>query len=149
MRRSLTATGPGTGARFQTGARFLSAAGFLAAALLLSLGACDDSGTRPGDEIVFPDKDISYMAHVQPFFDLRCANYGCHEDQTRAGSISLTSYVAMTERPGIVIPGDPESSLLLQKIDGRLPHPINVPIIINSNQLAGIRQWIVEGAKNN
>jgi hypothetical protein len=129
--------------------RFLTSTGFLAAALLLSLAACDDSGTRPGDEIIFPDKDVSYMAHVQPFFDLRCANYGCHEDQTRAGSISLTSYVAMTERPGIIIPGDPESSLLLQKIDGRLPHPINVPILINSNQLAGIRQWIVEGAKNN
>jgi hypothetical protein len=55
----------------------------------------------------------------------------------------------MTERPGIIIPNDPESSLLLQKIDGRLPHPINVPIIINTNQLTGIRTWISEGAKNN
>lgn len=129
--------------------RFLALSVFLVSALLLGLAACDDSGTRPGDEIVFPDKDVSYMAHVQPFFNFRCANYGCHEDQTRAGNLSLTSYVAMTERPGIVIPGDPASSLLLQKIDGRLPHPINVPIIINQNQLTGIRTWIAEGAKNN
>ncbi|MBR9977277.1 MAG: hypothetical protein KFH87_04240 [Bacteroidetes bacterium] len=111
--------------------------------------SCDDSGTRPGDEIVFPEEDVSYMAHVQPFFNLRCANYGCHDDHTRSGNLSLTSYFAMTERPGIVIAGDPESSLLLQKIDGRLPHPINVPIIINSNQLDGIRTWILEGARNN
>ncbi|MDX9760081.1 MAG: c-type cytochrome domain-containing protein [Bacteroidota bacterium] len=128
--------------------RVTAAGAFLAAAMFLVL-ACDDSGTRPGDEIIFPETDVSYMAHVQPFFDLRCANYGCHEDQTRAGNLSLTSYIAMTERPGIIIPGDPQSSLLLQKIDGRLPHPINVPIIINSNQLEGIRTWIAEGAKNN
>lgn len=129
--------------------RTIAFTAFLAMATLLSLAACDDSGTRPGDEIIFPDKDVSYMAHVQPFFNLRCANYGCHEDQTRAGNLSLTSYVAMTDRPGIVIPRDPESSLLMQKIDGRLPHPINVPILINQNQLTGIRTWITEGALNN
>jgi 2',3'-cyclic-nucleotide 2'-phosphodiesterase (5'-nucleotidase family) len=115
----------------------------------LWLGACDDDGVRPGDEIVFPDKDVSYAAHVQPFFTLRCGNYGCHEDQTRAGNLSLTSYVAMTERPGIVIAGSSESSLLMQKLDGRLPHPIEVPVIINQNQLTGIKTWINEGAKNN
>ncbi len=123
--------------------------GLFAALMIVTLPACDDSGTTPGDEIIFPDKDVSYSVHVQPFFNLRCANYGCHEDQSRAGNLSLTSYVSMTERPGIIIPGSPESSLLLQKIDGRLPHPINVPIIINSNQLTGIRTWIAEGAKNN
>ncbi len=123
--------------------------GLCAAVMILALASCDDSGNTPGDEIVFPDKDVSYSAHVQPFFNLRCANYGCHEDQSRAGDLSLTSYVAMTERPGIIIPGDPQSSLLLQKIDGRLPHPINVPIIINTNQLNGIRMWITEGARNN
>ncbi len=121
----------------------------LTAVLLASVPACDDSGTRPGDEIVFPDSDVSYMAHVQPFFNLRCANYGCHEDVTRAANLSLTSYVTLTERPGIVIPGDASSSLLMQKIDGRLPHPIEVPIILNENQLTGIRTWINEGAKNN
>ncbi|MFZ1730721.1 MAG: c-type cytochrome domain-containing protein [Bacteroidota bacterium] len=129
--------------------QLLFSIGLLGIAFLSLVSACSDSGTNPDDEIVFPDKDVSYSSHVQPFFNLHCANYGCHEDQTRAGNISLTSYVAMTERPGIIIPNDPESSLLLQKIDGRLPHPINVPIIINANQLTGIRTWIAEGAKNN
>ncbi|MDT8325430.1 MAG: c-type cytochrome domain-containing protein [Bacteroidota bacterium] len=124
-------------------------AALLTIVLLASLPACDDSGTRPGDEIVFPEENVSYSAHVQPFFNLRCANYGCHEDATRAANLSLTSYVNMNERPGIIIPGDASSSLLMQKIDGRLPHPIEVPIIINENQLNGIRTWINEGAKNN
>ncbi len=117
--------------------------------LLAAFNACDDDGVRPGDEIIFPDKDVSYAAHVQPFFTLRCAAYGCHEDQTRAGNLSLTSYVATTERPGVVIPFDSQSSLLLQKIDGRLPHPLEVPIIINENQLKGIKTWLDEGARNN
>ena len=111
--------------------------------------SCDDEGLGPGDEVVFPEKDVSYAAHVQPYFNLRCASYGCHEDQTRAGNLSLTSYVSLTERPGMVIPFDAQSSLLVQKIDGRLPHPIEVPILINENQLNGIRTWINEGAKNN
>lgn len=124
-------------------------AALLTVVLISSLPACDDSGTRPGDEIVFPEENVSYAEHVQPFFNLRCANYGCHEDATRAANLSLTSYVNMTTRPGIIVPGDASSSLLMQKIDGRLPHPIEVPIIINENQLGGIRTWINEGAKNN
>ncbi len=122
---------------------------FLPVLIGLFLSACHDDGIRPGDEIIFPMKDVSFAAHVQPFFRLRCANYGCHEDQTRAGNLSLTSYVALTERPGIVVAGNSDASFLMQKLDGRLPHPIEVPVIINQNQLSGIKTWIDEGAKNN
>lgn len=118
------------------------------AVLALDAG-CKDSATTPDNDIVFPAMTVSYSQHVQPFFNLRCANFGCHEDQTKAGNLSLTSYVAMTSRPGIVIPGSSASSLLIQRIDGRLPHPMNVPIIINQNQLAGLKMWIDDGAKNN
>ena len=110
---------------------------------------CKDSATTPGNDIVFPAMTVSYSQHVQPFFNLRCANFGCHEDQTRAGNLSLTSYVALTSRPGMVIPGSSKSSLLIQRIDGRLPHPVNVPIIINQNQLDGMKMWVDDGAKNN
>jgi len=121
----------------------------LAFVLPAAAPSCDDDGLGPGDEVVFPEEDVSYAAHVQPYFNLRCANYGCHEDQTRAGNLSLTSYITLTERPGIIIPFDAESSLLVQKIDGRLPHPIDVPILINENQLNGIKTWINEGAESN
>ena len=123
-----------------------------AAAVSLSVlfaTGCQDETTTPGDEIVFPESDISYMEHVQPYFNLRCANFGCHENETMAGNLSLMSYVDLTSRPGIVIAHDSESSLLMQKIDGRLPHPAYVPILINKNQLDGIRNWIDEGAKDN
>jgi len=63
--------------------------------------------------------------------------------------LSLTSYFNATANPGIIIPGDPASSLLIQKVDGRLPHDIFVPIVINDNQLQGLKTWIQEGALNN
>lgn len=117
--------------------------------IMLNGSGCKDSGTTPGDEIVFPDSGVSYTAHVQPFMTLRCATLGCHDDDTRAGNLSLTTYMSMTARPGIVVPRDSKSSLLMQRIDGRLPHPPNVPILINQNQLNGIKRWIDEGAKYN
>jgi hypothetical protein len=116
--------------------------------LPFSFGACD-SGTTNADDIVFPSSSVSYAQHVQPLFNLRCSTFGCHDDQTRAGNLRLTSYIALTERPGIVVPGNSTSSLLIQRIDGRLPHPVNIPIIINQNQLDGMKKWIDEGAKNN
>lgn len=121
----------------------------VAIAVLALAAGCKDSATTPDNDIVFPAMTVSYSQHVQPFFNLRCANFGCHEDQSKAGNLSLTSYVAMTSRPGIVIPGSSASSLLIQRIDGRLPHPVNVPIIINQNQLSGLKMWIDDGAKNN
>ena len=126
---------------------------FVSAVLLLAagfgVGGCKDSTTAPGNDIVFPDSAVSYAAHVQPLFTLRCANSACHDDQSRAGDLSLTSYIAMTSRPGIVVPGNSAGSLLMQKIDGRLPHSPGIPIIINDNQKKGIKKWIDEGARNN
>jgi len=110
---------------------------------------CCDSGTGPEDEIVFPETDVSYTQHVQPYFTRRCATSGCHDDQNRAGNLSLTSWINTTARVGVVIPNDSQSSLLVQKIDGRLPHPPEVPILINENQVNGIKSWIDAGAKLN
>jgi hypothetical protein len=117
--------------------------------IVLPLAGCKDSGLTPDSDIVFPAKDVSYMTSIQPFFNLRCSYYGCHDDQSRAGNLSLTSYVNLTSKPGMVIARDTLHSVLLQKINGLLPHPIEIPIMINQNQINGIKQWILEGAKYN
>ena len=122
---------------------------FLPALFFLANSGCKDSIDGPNGDLVFPDSNVSFTAHVQPFLTLRCASYGCHDDGSRAGDLSLTSYINMTARPGIVVPRDSKSSLLMQRIDGRLPHPPNVPILIDQNQLNGIKRWIDEGAKYN
>jgi hypothetical protein len=115
----------------------------------LFAASCSDDGTGPGNDIVFPDTGVSYMQHVQPLLTLRCAVSGCHDDQTRAGNARFTSYLATIERPGMVRPGKGDESLLYQRISGSLPHDITVPIIVNQNQIKGVKRWIDEGARYN
>lgn len=115
--------------------------------LLLGCGKNSNPGT-PSD-IVFPEANISYARYVQPLFFQKCALVGCHDDQSMAGGLSLTSYTALTARSGIVVPGNSTNSILAQKIDGRNPHLGSLPITLNANQINGIKKWIDEGAKNN
>ena len=128
-----------------------SLACFLSAAFLLA--SCQDQTTGPVNgtgEIVFPDSNVSYSAHVQPLFDRRCNASGCHDSGTRAGDLSLQSYVEATERPGMIVPGEPDGSILVQSIEGNLGRRMplsSTPLL--ENQIKGIRQWVLEGAKNN
>jgi hypothetical protein len=115
----------------------------------LGLLACSDDGIGPGDEIVFPDSAVSYLQHVQPLLTLRCAAYGCHDDETRAGNARFTSFLATTERPGMVRPGSAATSLLYQRLSSQIPHDATVPILVNQNQINGVKTWINEGAKYN
>ncbi len=113
--------------------------------------SCDDT-VAPNDEI--PDKNISYSQHIQPIFNVSCALSGCHDNQTAAAGLRLTSWVNVTADPQIVFPGEPDNSKLVWAIEGNTsvtPMPPiygNVPPL-TSKQIKGIRTWIAEGAKNN
>jgi hypothetical protein len=124
--------------------------GFLSIPLLsLFLGCGKNSNPGAPSDIVFPDANISYARSVQPLFFQKCALVGCHDDQSMAGGLSLTSYTALTARSGVVVPGNSTNSILAQKVDGRSPHLVPVPITLTANQIGGIKKWIDEGAKNN
>jgi hypothetical protein len=126
---------------------------------LLFLGAitalsCKDSNPVDGDSpsnIVFPTRDISFSQHVQPLFNQACALVGCHDDGAHQSQLNLTSHWnTVFALPGVVLPGHPESSTLIFRIEGtitpRMPFNRNP---LNKNQTDGIRTWVVEGAKNN
>jgi len=119
---------------------------------LVSLWSCKDNITGEGPfDIVFPDSNISYNSLIQPLFDRGCAlPGGCHAGEDPAGALGLESYQRLTERVGIVVPGSPDESLLLLRIDGRVnPRmPLNRPALTD-NQIRGIGRWILEGAINN
>ncbi|HEY3384404.1 MAG TPA: c-type cytochrome [Vicinamibacterales bacterium] len=91
---------------------------------------------------------------------------GCHTDdgRTPAGGLNLKSSVAYaglvnvasSGKPGAirVIPGDPNNSYLVQKLEGAagivgLRMPRNGPPYLSDAQVALIRQWIAAGAGNN
>ncbi len=125
--------------------------------MLLTLGgalwSCKDDVTGSGTiDIVFPDSNISYGKQVQPLFDRGCAFTGCHGPDTFTDrGFSFDSYQNARSRPGIIVPFDPEGSLLILKIEGRAPGA-RMPLDrdpLTANQINGLRKWISEGAKNN
>ena len=98
-----------------------------------------------------PNSDISYIQHLQPLFNVRCAVAGCHNDTSRAGGLRLTSCANTTADPSVVFPGEPDNSRLLWAVEGigNYPMPPQGYTSITQNQIKGIRTWIKEGAKCN
>lgn len=113
---------------------------------------CKDSVTASDvDNRIIPDSNVSYSTDLQPVFNLKCTNAGCHEDAARAGGISLTTCANTKEDPSVVFPGEPDNSRLIWAIEGignyPMP-PIGYPPL-TTNQIKGIRTWIKEGAECN
>jgi hypothetical protein len=110
----------------------------------------DSSGIKNVGDIVFPPNNISYEKTIQPLFNVGCTLSGCHDNQTRADDLELTSYYEATEaKPGVVIPRDTAHSRLIWEIDGKEGDPADARFhLLNSNQVTGFRQWILEGAKD-
>lgn len=123
--------------------------------LFLFTQACDDTIT--GDDIdnrVIPDKGVSYSEHLQPVLNLKCATSGCHDDFSKAGGVSFTSWANTTADPQVVFPYNPDNSKMVWTIEGQagvsVMPPLNSRVApMNENQTEGVKTWIEEGAQNN
>ncbi len=114
----------------------------------LIVSACKDTG--PGITNI-PASNVSYSQHIQPVFNIYCLASGCHNDQDRAGNLSLTSWSGTTADYLVVAPGYPQNSKLVWRIEGtsgNLMPPLGYAPL-SKNQIDGIKTWIKEGAKNN
>jgi len=120
---------------------------FITGFIFISNG-CKDK-LPPEQEI--PETDVSYTKHIQPVFELKCNTSGCHNDENRAGGISLTSYQNTTSDLSVVFPGQPQNSRLAVSIQPSTSIPMPPPAYppLTENQVQGIITWIKEGAKNN
>lgn len=119
----------------------------ISTAIVLLLAGCEHGTVyRQPADIVFPDSNVSYSRHVEPFLRLTCTFNGCHSSQD---PIPLDSYIALFQTPGLVIVGHPEQSRLNQVLDGRLAHPPVFQNRINDNHRRGMATWVREGARNN
>ncbi len=111
---------------------------------------CKDTTTGLDNKTI-PSSNVSYGEYIAPVFLTKCANSGCHDDGTRAGGISLTTWVGATD-PNIVLKGDSKDSPLVWSIDRIAGIPAMPPVgysALTVNQIAGIKTWIDEGAQNN
>jgi hypothetical protein len=120
----------------------------------IGLSSCKDQIADPNaNPVVFPASNVSFAQHVQPLFQSRCAFAGCHAGSNPAGGLDLSSPAynsLMSHQPRLVVTGESTNSLLIERLDGRIPPqmPFNAQPI-NANQLAGMKKWIDEAAQNN
>ncbi len=118
---------------------------------LLIFSSCKDENAD-GCKIVFPDSGkVSYLQSVQPLFDCSCSYSGCHDDGTKIErGFSLTDF-GNFRYSHIIIPGDPDASPLIRRIEGLPPGnpmpPDREPL--NLNQKNGMRRWVLQGAQYN
>jgi hypothetical protein len=100
---------------------------------------------------------VSWSKHVQPLFRMACVQ--CHLNGARLGTYSLDTWQGARTagdsggRWPLIVPGDPEASLLFLKTDRRNP-PVGVQMPqalppLTSAGRALIAEWIRQGALNN
>ena len=138
-------------------------------ALAMVSTGCDEklssiTGPTPNLAPTFSSIQQTIFSASDPSGRLACVQ--CHSDQgrTQTGNLLLTevrSYQQLvgrgsTGKPGevLVIPGDPDNSYLIKKLEGasdivgvRMPRS-NGPFL-SEGQMRVIRRWIAEGAANN
>lgn len=126
---------------------------FVVACVVAVVGAwsCVRTITDPA-EIVIPDSNVSFERHILPVFSLSCNFSGCHNTETRAGRIALTSYFEVVfNAPGLVVARQPERSVLYRVMNfnspTRIPHRPSFQGRITQNHIDGVRTWIEEGAR--
>jgi len=142
-----------------------------AAALVLTLGAtgCDEklsdlTGPTPNLEPTFASIQKEIFETTDSSGRLACTN--CHSNVGRnpSGGLNLLSglsyaslvRVASTGKPGAVrvIPGDPDNSYLIHKLEGRsdiigVRMPRGNGPYLTDGQILVIKRWIANGAPNN
>jgi uncharacterized membrane protein len=99
----------------------------------------------------FAHPDSFYAKHIYLILDANCI--GCHGEAKSKGGLQLDSY-EMLMRGGqdgpVVIPGEPEKSLLLQRITLPVDHKKFMPAEgkppLKPQEIAWIRAWVQQGA---
>ena len=116
--------------------------------VLLSQNCKDTITSTDLDNIVMPDSGVSYNLHIRPVFEVKCVP--CHNGNSSAGGVDLSSWDKVVRDPNIVFPGSDSTSILVWTIE---KYP-NVPPMppsewLKRNHINGIRTWIREGALYN
>ncbi|HEY0042025.1 MAG TPA: c-type cytochrome domain-containing protein [Flavisolibacter sp.] len=108
-------------------------------------------GNGTGPNITCSPDTAYFQQQVLPIFISNCALSGCHDANTRMDGVQLTDYNSIITT-GDVRPFNPNSSEIWEKINEndpskRMPPPPRNPL--SQAQKDIIRNWIMQGAKNN
>lgn len=121
-------------------------------------GSCDDTDSNPG-------KTVSFASDIHPLIFRPAGGCGCHLPSptgdgqgTQISGLDLSSYTTLrigglNSGAGIVVAGQPCSSILYQKLSDAPPFgsrmPLNGPPFWTSDELQLLHDWIAEGAADN
>ncbi|MBI3665249.1 MAG: DUF1553 domain-containing protein, partial [Acidobacteria bacterium] len=94
-------------------------------------------------------EEISFYNQVRPIFEQHCQI--CHNPQNAPSGLALTSY-ELVRKGGptgpVLIPGQPEESLIVQYTSGPNPRMPKAGPPLNADQVDTIRRWIAAGARD-
>ncbi|MBT3364342.1 MAG: hypothetical protein HOE88_00090 [Flavobacteriales bacterium] len=118
----------------------------LALCSLIAMASCTHIPIDPLDSDCDPGT-VDFTTEILPLIVSNCAMSGCHVSPDAADGLDLTSYAGIMEE---VKPGDPNDSELFEVLtetgDDLMPPPPSAAL--TSSQIAVIRMWIDQGAKN-
>ena len=92
---------------------------------------------------------ICFQRDILPIFVSNCAKSGCHNVDSKKEGYVLNNYANIRSKgikPGDATESEIYESLIKTDIGERMPQFPNAPL--TSEQIAKIKQWIDEGAKN-
>ncbi|MCX7908490.1 MAG: hypothetical protein N2560_03120 [Ignavibacteria bacterium] len=120
---------------------------FITFFLLYSCGEITSNNTQ----ITIPDSNVSFQRHILPILKNTCGLSYCHGEIAPQGNVQIIDYISILNslNGALVIPRNPDGSVLVQIIEYKLPHKPFLDWKLSANQINGIRKWILEGAKNN
>ncbi len=119
--------------------------------MILVFISCEDGDRYPYD-IAFPEEgEVSFVRHVQPFLQIRCASQGaCHQSNYMKAGYDLTQWQTIMGAYPMIDTENPEISLLYQVVNADNPHLSNLRLIpVRQDQIDGILRWIEQGALHN
>lgn len=86
---------------------------------------------------------ICFDSQVLPIIYSNCAESGCHDSKTRAEGYDLSTYNGIMK--GVTAGSSSKSKIYSEMSSGKMPES---PRKMANSQIAIIKQWIDEGAKN-
>src|SRR5262245_42169781 len=100
-----------------------------------------------------PAAPVSFYRDVRPIIQLHCQ--GCHQPAKAQGGYVMTAHKELMAAGDLgqpnVVPGKPESSMLLKQVTPQDGKPAAMPKgkdPLAEAQVALIRRWIAEGARD-
>ncbi|MCB1094375.1 MAG: hypothetical protein KDN22_02240 [Verrucomicrobiae bacterium] len=129
----------------------------LAVALLSQCQSLQDSSSVPYEKDVLwpdrvPDGRISFQNNVKPLLEDQCLECHNHVDARNFAGLNLeTRHSALNSgrNAPVIVPGDPQNSLLIQVLKLDSKHPVSMPAAqekIEGVRLAILEKWIQQGA---